>query len=128
VNRIVLDASAILAILYREPGANKLTVDLLDQAVVSTVNLAEVQGKLVGDGWSPRDAWEDARSPAGHIAPFSVEQAEIAGALIAQTRHLGLSLGDRACLALALDLKAPVYTADRSWKGLSVGVSVHIIR
>jgi PIN domain nuclease of toxin-antitoxin system len=60
--------------------------------------------------------------------PFTTEQAEIAGNLIAQTRSLGLSLGDRACLALALEQNAPVYTADRAWKNLKLAIPVHVIR
>ena len=63
---------------------------------------------------------EDACSPANEIAPFTAAQAEIAGNLVKQTRTMGLSLGDRACLALALDLKVPVYTAGTArWKQLS---------
>ena len=60
--------------------------------------------------------------------PFTDEQAKIAGSLVAQTRKLGLSLGDRACLALGIVLKAPIYTADRTWKNLKLGVRIHVIR
>jgi PIN domain nuclease of toxin-antitoxin system len=59
---------------------------------------------------------------------FTAEHAKIAGSLMIQTRALGLSFGDRACLALGLALGAPVYTADKSWKGLRVGLRIHIIR
>ena len=128
MNRIVLDASVILAIIYREKGSDKLTPELLAHATVSTVNLAEAQSKLVLLGWRPEQAWEDAIHLADEVFPFTTEQAEIAGNLVAKTRQLGLSLGDRACLALALDLKAPVYTADRSWRDLKIGVRIHVIR
>jgi PIN domain nuclease of toxin-antitoxin system len=128
VNRIVLDASAILAVLNREPGADKLTPQLLSGASSSTVNLAEVQGKLVKRGLHADDAWEAALSPIREAVPFTAEHARTAGSLITQTQSLGLSLGDRACLALGLALKAPVYTADKSWKSLKVGVRIHIIR
>src|SRR5207245_6487872 len=94
----------------------------------STVNLAEVHGKLVDRGLSPRDAWEATLSPVGEVAPFTAEHARITGSLIAQTRALGLSLGDRACLALGLALKAPVYTADKSWKKVKVGARIRVIR
>jgi ribonuclease VapC len=127
-NRIVLDASVLLAIIYREPGFDKLAPELLARATVSTVNLAEAQGKLVLLGWRPEQAWADVVSLASEIFPFSADHAKAAGSMIAQTRTLGLSLGDRACLALALDLKAPVYTADRAWKNLKVGVRIHVIR
>jgi len=128
VSRIVLDASAVLALLNREPGTDKLTAELLSDATISTVNLAEVQSKLVALGADPDEAWEDALSPIREAAPFTAEHAHIAGSMIAQTRAYGLSLGDRACLALGLALKAPVYTADKSWKQLKLGVRIHAIR
>jgi PIN domain nuclease of toxin-antitoxin system len=128
VNRIVLDASALLAVIHQERGSEKLTADLLAQAVLSTVNLAEVQGKLVSSGWSPDDAWEDATGLVREIVPFTPAHARIVGDLIAETRFLGLSLADRACLALGLDLKASVYTADKTWKNLKTGPTVHVIR
>ena len=128
MNRIVLDASALLAVLNREPGADKLTPQLLSAAVSSTVNLAEVQGKLVSRGIKPDEAWDASISPIRESLSFTAEQAKIAGSLIAQTRAFGLSLGDRACLALGIALKAPVYTADRSWKNLKLGVRIHLVR
>jgi ribonuclease VapC len=128
MNRIVLDASAILTVINGEPGAEKLTPDLLARAIGSTVNLAEVQTKLVSRGWSSELAWEDATSPVREVLTFDEEQARIAGDLVIQTRHLGLSLGDRACLALGIALKVPVYTAEKVWKKLKVGVRIHVIR
>lgn len=128
MSRVVLDASAILALLNNEPGTDKLTPELLSNATCSTVNLAEVLTKLVGAGGAPDEAWEDALSPIREAAPFTDEQAKIAGSLVSQTRTLGLSLGDRACLSLGLALKSPVYTADRSWKSLKLGVKIHVIR
>lgn len=128
MSRVVLDASAVLALLNHEPGTDKLTPELLANAICSTVNLAEVLTKLVSTGGSPDEAWEDALSPIRESAPFNDEQARIAGSLVTQTRQLGLSLGDRACLALGLVLNAPVYTADRSWKNLKLGVRIHVIR
>jgi ribonuclease VapC len=128
MNRIVLDASAILAVISGEPGAEKLTPDLLARAVGGTVNLAEVQTKLVSRGWASGQAWEDATSPVREVLPFDEKQARIAGDLVTQTRHLGLSLGDRACLAVGISLKAPVYTAEKAWKKVRVGVRIHVIR
>jgi PIN domain nuclease of toxin-antitoxin system len=128
MSKVVLDASALLALLNNEPGAEKLTLRLLAGAVVSTVNLAEVQSWLVKAGIDPADAWQATITPVAEIAAFTAEQAKIAGSLTALTRALGLSLGDRACLALAIALGAPVYTADRSWKGLRLGISIHLIR
>ncbi|MFZ0308331.1 MAG: type II toxin-antitoxin system VapC family toxin [Candidatus Sulfotelmatobacter sp.] len=128
MNRTVLDASAILAVINAEPGAEKLTPDLLAGAVGSAVNLAEVQTKLVSRGWTSDQAWEDATSPLREVLPFDEEQARMAGDLLIQTRHLGLSLGDRACLALGIALKVPVYTAEKAWKKVKVGVRIHVIR
>ena len=128
MSRIVLDASALLAVLNGEAGADKLTPQLLRSATSSTVNLAEVQGKLVDRGLAPGDAWYATLSPIREATVFTAEHAKTAGSLIAQTRSLSLSLGDRACLALGLALKAPVYTADRSWKTLKLGIRIHVIR
>jgi len=128
MNKVVLDASAIIAIINAESGTEKLTAQLLARAVGSTVNLAEVQTKLLSRGWTSEQAWEDATSPVRDVLPFDEEQAKIAGDLSIQTRPLGLSLGDRACLALGISLKAPVYTAERAWKKLKLGVKVHVIR
>ena len=128
MNRVVLDASEILAVINQEPGHEKLTPELLAGAVGSTVNLAEVQSKLVSRGWAPDEAWEDGTSPVQEVLPFDEQQARIAGDLIAETQPLGLSLGDRACLALGAALKVPVYTAERAWKKLKVGIPIHVIR
>ncbi len=128
MSRIVLDASALIAALNGEPGADKLTLELLSTAVISTVSLAEVQSKLVSRGLSPDNAWAAALVPVEEAIPFTSEQAKAAGSLVAETRALGLSLGDRACLALGLALQAPVYTADRSWKNLKLGLQIHVIR
>ena len=128
MNKVVLDASALLAILNQEPGGETLTPELLSVAAISTVNLAEVHGKLVGRGLHPDDAWEAALSPIREAVPLTAEHAKLVGDLVAQTRSLGLSLGDRACLALGLLLKAPVYTADKSWKKAKVGARIHVIR
>jgi len=128
MNRVVLDASALLAILNQEPGAERMTPELLSAAATSTVNLAEVHGKLVGRGLNADEAWEATLSPIREAVAFTSEHARLTGDLAVQTRALGLSLGDRACLALGLALKAPVYTADRSWKKLKVSVRIYVIR
>jgi ribonuclease VapC len=128
MSRLVLDASAILAVINGEPGSETLTPRLLADAVASAVNLAEVQSKLVSRGWTSEEAWEDATSPVRAVLPFDEEHARIAGDLIIQTRPLGLSLGDRACLALGVALSVPVYTAERAWKKVKADVRIHLIR
>lgn len=128
MNSVVLDASAIMTLLNQEPGADRLTPELILRAVSSTVNLAEVQSRLVDRGLAPDEAWLATLSSISEAIPFTAAHARTAGDLILKTRSYGLSLGDRACLALALDLKAPVYTADRSWKDLKLGIRVQMIR
>ena len=128
MNRVVVDSSILLAVIHQEQGSEKVTLELLSRAMISTVNLAEVQGKLLNWGWLAEDAWADATGSVGEIVPFTTDHAKVAGSLIAETRTLGLSLADRACLALGLALQAPVYTADRSWKNLKVGVRIQVIR
>jgi PIN domain nuclease of toxin-antitoxin system len=92
------------------------------------VNLAEVQSKLVKKGHDPEDAWEEILSLVNAEEPFTSDHAKIAGDLIAKTEKYGLSLGDRSCLALAIALKAPVYTTEQIWKNLKLGVPIHVIR
>jgi len=128
MNEVVFDASAMLALLQHERGEEKLTDELLARSVASSVNLAEVQTKLVKNGGDSDVAWRDALSAVSFVEPFTSEQAKIAGDLITIAEKCGLSLGDRSCLALAIALKAPVYTTEQSWKHLKVGVPVHVIR
>lgn len=128
MNKVVLDSSALLVLLNREPGAEKLTAELLSIAICSTVNLAEVHSKLVRRGLSEDDAWKAALYPVSELIDFNVEHAQIAGNLVTQTRAFGLSLGDRACLALGMALGVPVYTADRSWKKLHLPVRINTVR
>jgi PIN domain nuclease of toxin-antitoxin system len=128
MNEVVFDASAILALLQQEPGAEKLTAEIRVNAVASTVNLAEVQSKLVKKGVPPERAWVNTLSAITAAQPFTGRQASIAGSLITKTEKYGLSLGDRSCLALAIALKAPVYTTEQVWRNLKVGVPIHVIR
>ena len=125
--RIVVDASALLAVLNQEPGSDKLTAELLSDSAASTVNLAEVHGKLLRLGASD-EAWENLLSLIREPVPFTAEHAKLTGDLVSSTAPFGLSLGDRACLALGISLNAPIYTADKSWKKLKVGAVIHAIR
>jgi ribonuclease VapC len=128
MSKVVLDASAILAIINGERGHEELQPEMLVDAVCSTVNLAEVQGQLLSWGWSSNEAWEDATTPIHEAIAFDNEQARVAGDLILETRKLGLSLGDRACLALGIALNAPIYTAEKSWSKLKIGAKIYAIR
>jgi PIN domain nuclease of toxin-antitoxin system len=128
MNEVVFDASVMLALLQHERGEETLTADLLARSVASTINLAEVQSKLVKNGGDPEVAWGDALSAVNSVEPYTREHARIAGDLITMTEKYGLSLGDRSCLALAIALGAPVYTAEQAWRNLKVGVPIHVIR
>jgi ribonuclease VapC len=125
VSKIVLDASAALAVLANEPGADTI-IPLLADSVMSAVNLAEVQGKLVERGMPNVDAMAAITCIVRDFEPFDFEQAAYAGSLITMTKALGLSLGDRCSLALAFHLNAPVYTTDKTWKNLQLDFPIHL--
>jgi len=95
---------------------------------VSTVNWAEVVSKLHRSGVSTAGLWNDISTLGPRLVSFTARQAEIAGELQGVTRKLGLSLGDRACLAVALDRRATALTADRAWAELDLDVVVTTIR
>jgi PIN domain nuclease of toxin-antitoxin system len=124
----VPDTSALLAILFSEPGGDVVLARLTDIRM-SSVNLAEAMTKPVHEDRAPDDLVEGLRSVfAFKIVPFDADQAIGAGRLRAPTEHGGLSLGDRACLALAQAPDAPVPTANRAWTSLDVGVEIEVIR
>jgi PIN domain nuclease of toxin-antitoxin system len=127
LSEVVLDTSAVLALLQQEPGADRV-LGLVSDAVVSAVNASEVLSKLVRDGMALADAKSDLEGCIRSIVAFDANHAEVAAGLIHATQPFGLSLGDRACIALGLALNCPVYTADRSWAQLSVGVDVRLVR
>lgn len=123
----VLDASALLAFLRREPGAERVS-SFLDGACISAVNLSEVLATTLRDGGDPKGALEIAVSLGIAFHSFDADQANAAAELLPATRPLGLSFGDRACLALGRKLGARVITADRAWAGLEVGIEIIVVR
>ena len=127
MTRAVLDASAILTLLHDEPGASEVASWIAD-GVVSAVNLAEVVGKLLEAGMPEGPAVSAIEGLALDVIAFDAAMAVRTGALRLLTRSLGLSLGDRVCLATAQELQLPVITADRTWRELDVGVQVHVVR
>ena len=129
----VLDASALLAHLRDEPGADVVAEAIASGAVISTVNLAEVFSRVADRGDDPvKLAAELTQSGLldGAITgePFTAADAIDAGRLRSLPRDAGLSLGDRACLALARRLDAPALTADTDWQGVAHGVELRPIR
>jgi ribonuclease VapC len=123
----VLDATAIVAVLFNEPGSEAVLARL-DGALVSAVNLAEAQAALLARGANADFAWRRLVGLGCEIVPFDEEQARLAGQLPRGTRVSGLSLGDRACLALAIERKATVYTTDAAWKNLGLRIDFEVIR
>ena len=123
----VADASAILAMLDREPGHERVAA-ALPATVMSTVNLAEIVTSLINKGIPAADARRTTESLEIETVPLDRELALAAGALREVTRSHGLSLGDRACLALGRHLALPVLTADRTWAELDVGIEIQLIR
>jgi PIN domain nuclease of toxin-antitoxin system len=124
---IVLDASAVLAFLHRESG-REIVEEYAGGARLSAVNLAEVRYNLADDGMSEENIDRSVGLLRMEVIPFDEDLAQRGSRLRRTTRHLGLSLGDRACLALAKRLGLPVLTADRSWAKLDIGVEVRLIR
>ena len=123
----VLDSSAVLAVLNGEPGADKIA-EVLTDALLSTVNYAEVVAKLVERGTSLVEAKTALQSIALTTVDFDIALAQRTGELRAETRKRGLSLGDRACLSLAEREGVAAITADRSWIGAIPGVEIRLFR
>lgn len=127
MDEAVLDASAILAVLYQEPGADTV-FSILSRSIVNTVTLTEVVAKLA-DGDVDESSMRRTISELGiRVVSFDEDQAYRAGLLRPLTRDAGLSLGDRACLALAQREQLPAVTADRNWSRICMDIDIRQIR
>lgn len=128
MSKCVLDASAVLAMVHLEPGADRIARAVADGAAISAVNLSEVVAKL-SEGGIPDSDIHEALDPLGlEVIPLDAELAYQVGLLRIATRQAGLSLGDRSCLAIAQHLRLPALTTDRSWERLAIGITVQVIR
>lgn len=123
----VLDTSVVFAAINDEPGAD-VAAELIPTALFSTVNLGELVTKLADKGFDRREIGDMIATLECEIVPFDFAQALDTGLLRPPTREQGLSLGDRACLALALARGLPVYTAERSWPKAKLPLDVRLIR
>ena len=123
----VFDTSAALAFFNQERGA-AIVARLAARAAMSSVNLAEIATKMAEWEIPPAkiDTWIQGMKL--QVVPFDTAQAMDVGSLRPTTRAFGLSLGDRACLALGRKLRVPVYTAESAWAGIDVGVRIELIR
>lgn len=126
-DQIVADASAVLAALKSE-RFDKIDPARLVGASISAVNFSEVLEQLYADGLTEAQADAAVARLDLSIVAFEEVHARIAAQLRPRTRQAGLSLADRACLALGSRLRCPVVTADRVWASIEVGVEVLLIR
>jgi ribonuclease VapC len=129
----VLDASALLAMIYEEPGADRLESTVRRGALISSVNWAEALSRMAERGEPVIEAVPRVRAViealgALTIVPFDDAQALEVARLRVLTRPLGLSLADRACLALGRLHRLPVLTTDRAWRSLRLSVKIEVIR
>jgi PIN domain nuclease of toxin-antitoxin system len=123
----VIDSSVLIAFVRGEAGA-EIAAAALPDSLLSAVNLAEVISTLTYKGADALGVEEVLNKTPCRVIDFDQHQAILAGKLRPLTAHLGLSLGDRACLALAMSRNLPVLTADRAWSALELGVDVRLIR
>ncbi|HST54733.1 MAG TPA: type II toxin-antitoxin system VapC family toxin [Solirubrobacteraceae bacterium] len=124
---VVLDASALIALLWEEPGAE--TVEpLLSRSIVSAVNWAEVLQRYRAHAIETDGKRESVEALGVRFGDFCPEDSDVVAELWLSTRAAGLSLADRACLALARRLNLAAYTADRDWRKVDVGVEIVLIR
>ncbi len=129
----VLDASALLAYLQGESGSEQVATALSQGTALSAVNWAEVLTKLSSRGKLPQEVTTQLRDlgllgQAIQIYAVDQELAQVIAELLPSTQSAGLSLGDRACLSLALKLGLPALTADQVWSKINVGISIRLIR
>jgi ribonuclease VapC len=128
IKPIVVDASALLALLGNEPGSAVVAEAIENGAVMSMVNAAEVNGKLADAGVPENVAKEIIVGLGLEFVDFDMDLAHTVGQLKSVTHKYGLSLGDRACLALAMKLDTLALTADRAWLKCNLSVKVLFIR
>ena len=123
---VAIDASALLALLFAEPGAELVADAIAGGAVTSAVNLSEVATVLVRHEQDPATILGPVREQLA-VEPFTDADAMVAAALYPKTTNKGLSLGDRSCLALARRLGVPALTAERVWAELDLDIDVQLI-
>jgi ribonuclease VapC len=123
----ILDASALLALMFKEPGQEQVALRAQGSKILS-VNYTEVVGKYLDRGGTTRLMDTIVDRLEIEVSPFDRQLAIIAAELRAKTFHIGASLADRACLAFASMTRLPVYTADRDWGRLDLDLDIRLIR
>jgi PIN domain nuclease of toxin-antitoxin system len=128
MSKVVLDASALLALIKNEPGA-EIVEGLLGNIVMSSVNVSEIASILLDSDMNTTETQESIEPFIDSIVSFDFEHSIACASLKKITKHLGLSLGDRACIALGIKLKLPIYTADKIWQELKLeNTEIKLIR
>ena len=125
--KVVLDSSALVAVFFNETGANKV-LPHMNKAIICSVNMAEVVHVMMRKGQSFEQAQSLFSALNIEVAAFDARLGFLSSQISAVTDKKGLSLGDRACLALGLAQKLPILTADTAWKDLDLGADIKIIR
>lgn len=127
MSEVVLDAPALLAVFNGERGSDRV-IEVLPESVISAANLAEVATKLQERGMPDDRIRANIEALELTVIPLEMGLAIDTGLLRAATRSAGLSLGDRACLALAGSLNATAVTTDRAWQDLDIGIAIELAR
>jgi ribonuclease VapC len=127
VREVVLDASAVLALMFEEPGHDIVSAHRIG-SMISTVNLGEVLTRLVERGQSLEESLTLVTPLRLTAIDHSQSHAAISASLRPATKHLGLSYGDRACLSLAIEQQRTILTTDRVWGDLNLGIDIQVIR
>jgi len=125
--KVLLDTSAIIALLKKEPGY-ELLEEVIANGAVSTVNLSELVSVLARNSIEESEIDEIIRDIIPEIVPFTEDIAVQAGKLVKLTKDFGLSLGDRACIATGIYHNMPIYTTDKVWKNLKTSVQIVVVR
>ena len=123
----VFDASALLAVMLGEPGSEIVLAEMR-RGLVSTVNVVEVIQRMADHGIDSKETLKQLSRLEIEIVPFDLDQAAVVASLRPATRHKGVSLADRACLALGIDRGLPVFTTDRIWTELALPLDIRLIR
>ena len=128
MNKVILDSSALLALIKNEPGS-AVVEKLLGHVVMSSINIAEVATHLLNSTLTLDECRSCILPLVTSVVPFDQEHAFQVAVLRKPTKYKGLSMGDRACLALGIMKYLPVYTSDKVWADLNIeGLDVRLIR
>lgn len=128
MSNFVFDTSALLVLIFNEPGVDVVRDALSSECFISTINIAEAASRLADRGFEDVEVQDALLAPNLYSVPLEPEVALAAGLMRRTTRSAGLSIGDRCCIALAQRLGLPAVTADRAWLTLDLGIRVELCR